>query len=404
MRTALILLSLTLATTSFALTGAKYTSLNMASAAEIRVYHLLPAFTRTNTAWGSANNDTSTKFDNAPAGYWAFFAQGSHGRDQSQAGRPGSFMGIYYKAQPGYFTVGTKTGGSRGATNGGSGGLCSYVFDDMARPGSNPTNTAGWVVVAGGGGGRGNNSDTRGGDAGGQTGRQTDAFRVINGRLIDAIGVEGAPDYPSWAEVGFLGGFQANQSDQNSGQQHTTDANTPRGGGGAGVTGGRAKGGTKGSTNASDGGWFSGGTGSNPNPGNYHSGGGGNGVWGGGGGGSGTSSGGGGGGSSYTGAIMAVPEKFTNPTTYYTFGICIVTAPLGHQRMATAMPLVWAMGMSFWFGLGRLVRDLRHLLGSGGRLCRWLAMVDSLALFRDQEASSSNLDTPTMRKALCVKG
>ena len=333
-RAAFIMLSLTLATSSLSLTSAKYiTDFNATNGtSEFGVYHLLPAHNPDpETGWGSKNTDRSVyKLDNAPKGYWAFFAQGTHGRDMAEAGRPGSFIGIYYKATAGYFTAGTRTGGVRvGTSSSGSGGACAFIFDNIARPTSNPGNTTGWVVVAGGGGGRGNSASFRGGDAGGQTGKRNAAFRRINGRLIDFPGlqVQGAPDYPNWSDVGFLGGYRATQNDSSTTHQQdqTTDATgTSGGGGGAGLTNYgtnvRGKGGGKGSTNATDGGFFSGGDGSNGGsliPNTYNSGGGGNGVWGGGGGGSGTNSGGGGGGSSYTGAIAAVPPEYTNPSTYF---------------------------------------------------------------------------------------
>lgn len=305
-----LLLALAVVTSSLSLTSARYVTRNIASSNAFGVYHLLPAYTYESRAWGSANNLLTVKCANAPAGEWAFFARGQHGRDQEKTGKPGVLLGIYRKTAAGYFTIGSKTGGER-KKNGGSGGLAAFIFDNMAFPTSNPGNTNGFVAVAGGGGGRGGDNDFRGGDAGGQTGA-ANGWAYVNGAPTPS------PDYPTYSEAGFMGGFAGNNNNTST-QKQTTDAQgASGGGGGAGVTGDRAKGGGYTGDGGGNATWFAGRDGT----GLYSTGGGGNGVWGGGGGASQNITGrAGGGGSSYSGAIAAVPARVSNPTTYKEFAI-----------------------------------------------------------------------------------
>ena len=323
-RVAALLLALTMATSPLSLTSAKYVYYSEASDTTFGVYHLLPAFTHTSTAWGSAGNEISVKYDNAPAGEWAFFCRGQHGRDQQVTGKPGVFLGIYRKAADGYFTIGTMTGGSRGGNNGGSGGIAAYIFDDRARPASNPGNTAGFVAVAGGGGGRGGDNDFRGGDAGGQNGT-AGGWNYVNGVPNPS------PGYPTWSETGFIGGFAGNNNNTSTQSQTTSTQGNSGGGGGAGVTGDRARPGSHAGSNGGQAGWFQGGGGT----GAYSAGGGGAGVWGGGGGASsGVTGRAGGGGSSYSAAIASVPPAVTNPATYREYALRYFWSLVGTKHTA----------------------------------------------------------------------
>jgi len=347
-RTIYVLMALVLATTSLTLTNAKYVSKDVLISNEFKVYNLI-AYTFQNVRY----SDQEYTCANAPAGEWAFFARGTHSRDNTPTGKPGVFLGIYRKATAGYFTIGTKRGGNRAVNSGGqpgSGGACAYIFDNIARPTSNPGNTDNWVVVAGGGGGKGvgnNSPNNRGGDAGGQSGN-TSSWWFWNGPvapIADGGVVEPSPTYPTWSELGFMGGYgaTANNSNGNSCGPTTDRTNTTAaGGGGAGVTGGRAKGGDGGNrsiaingADGGDGGWFSGGNGGNYSTSIYNTGGGGCGVWGGGGGGAGGSppSGGGGGGSSFSGAIAVVPTS--SGTTYKDYALDYFWELVGDKHTTT---------------------------------------------------------------------
>jgi len=110
LRTAMLLLVLTLICTSltFSFTGARFVSRDVASN-EFSVYHII-SFQYSNTDWGNRTN--AIQFNNAPAGEWAFYARGQHGRDSDPRGRPGVLVGIYNKSLPGFFTLGAAGGGN----------------------------------------------------------------------------------------------------------------------------------------------------------------------------------------------------------------------------------------------------------------------------------------------------
>jgi len=308
LRTARVLLALTVAITSisFSFTLARFIESDIMSN-EIAEYHLI-SFQYSNNDWD--NGTRAVRFDDAPAGEWAFFARGTHGRggtDANNTGRPGVFLGLYTKEEDGFFVLGTVRGGDGNRR----GGAAAYILDDMtARPATNPGHMNGIVVVAGGGGGRGGGTADgfRGGDAGGQTGQQT-GWRHINGVYAPE------PDPPRWAEPGFFGGFQgSNNTNTNPQSQITSSHNSAGGGGGAGVTADRATGGTRGGITGAHPDWFLGG---NHSTNTGTTGGGGAGVWGGGGGAlTGVTGRPGGGGSSFSAATGAVPNPFANPVTY----------------------------------------------------------------------------------------
>ena len=337
MRTALILLSLTLATTSFALTNAKYYTPNVASAAEIRVYHLLPAIV--------AGSGTTGQYD-VPAGKWAFYVRGGTGSANSgeTGGKPGIIRGIYEKTAAGYFYISQIAAPDNTNISDRVGGAAKCIFNDcttVANPNGtngNPANSVktatetqvaslqSQIVAVAGGGGGGSSGHKNGGDAG---------FATEQNGPYDS-----APSSGSGTPI--QGGMNGNNNNR------TTAMNGQSGGGGGGNSTSWWYGGTSNANDQShNGGWLKGGmAGTYSNGLAPNVGGGGAGIFGGGGGyGHATqSNGAGGGGASYTGAIAAVPvSKYGNPTTYYEYAVnyFIDSTPPNANTGDRVVVLVW---------------------------------------------------------------
>jgi len=328
MRTAVLLLVSTIAASSisFVFTGARFSSRDVMSN-EFGVYHLI-SFQRTGYHSGGLNASTTT-FNNAPAGEWAFLARGTHGMSGTHAdagGRPAVLMGTFDKGTAGNFTVGTRGAGDRRGGTAGHGGHLAFIMSNRTLPGTASADRTGWVAVAGGGGGGGATANYHGGHAGGNGITWAHVDGAVSGVILGGRG-------------GAAGNREAGQTDP---------ANRAGGGGGAASTNNGAPG-AGASPNGQHGTWMTGGGGADILAITVHSGGGGGGVWGGGGGagGAGVSSGPGGGGSSFTGATASVPGVVVNPETYRDHAINLFWDLVGNAHTDTSnasdgrIVLVW---------------------------------------------------------------
>jgi len=282
-RVALLLLALTVATTSFTLTRAKYYYVDQEISGEIKVFQII---------------SIRSSSDFAPAGRYAYYARGQTGANSG--GLPGEMMGIFVKDADGSFVIGTAAGGA-GDKAGGNGGDARYIFDaeKKASIGTADSNKTGIVVVAAGGGAchtDDNHRSLKGGDGGGagSATHNNGTNGVING----------------WRGECHSGADATSDHNRHcTSSQNTTNCGRRGGGGGSETTGG-AIGGNGGGISTgwtpSIGGWFSGGQAQGGTTCNIAACGGGAGLYGGGPGGIAqaldSESGMGGGGSSYAGA------------------------------------------------------------------------------------------------------